>query len=205
MTLVGRICRAVEPVFEGALALDEAARGRVERLEGKGLEIHVTGLEWRIHLVPTAGRLLLTDDPETPPAATIGGPPASLAALATTGGTRVLFGGHLHVSGDVQVAKAYKRLFDTLDPDWEEALARVTGDIPAHETARLLRAAGSRASRIGADRRTDLRAWLVDEIEALPARTEVDDWMNAVDRLRADADRLAARVKRLGRERSEDP
>jgi len=29
--------------------------------------------------------------------------------------------------------------------------------------------------------------------------------MNAVDRLRADADRLAARVKRLGRERSEDP
>ncbi len=205
MTLVGRICRAVEPVFEGALALDEAARARVERLEGKGLEIHVTGLEWHVHLVPAAGRLLLTDDPETPPAATIAGPPASLAALATTGGTRVLFGGSLHVRGDVQVAKAYKRLFDTLDPDWEEALARVVGDIPAHETARLLRAAGSRASRIGADRRTDLRAWLVDEIEALPARAEVDEWMDAVDRVRADADRLAARLNRLERHGSGDP
>jgi ubiquinone biosynthesis protein UbiJ len=205
MTLVGRICRAVEPVFEGALALDAGARARVERLEGKGLEIHITGLDWHIHLVPAAGRLLLTDDPEVPPAARIGGPPTSLAALATTGGTRVLFGGSLHVSGDVQVAKAYKRLFDTLDPDWEEALARVMGDIPAHETARMLRAAGTRAARIGADRRTDLRAWLVDEIEALPARGEVDDWMDAVDRLRADADRLAARVNRLERQGREDP
>lgn len=205
MTLIGRICRAVEPVFERALAFDEAARGRVERLEGQGLEIHVTGLDWHIHLVPAAGRLLLTDDPETPPAATIAGPPASLVALATTGGTRVLFGGTLYVSGDVQVAKAYKRLFDTLDPDREEALARVMGDIPAHETARLLRAAGSRASRIGADRRTDLRAWLIDELEALPARAEIDDWMNAVDRLRADADRLAARVHRLERNGSGDP
>jgi ubiquinone biosynthesis protein UbiJ len=199
MTLVGRICRAVEPVFESALALDDAARGRVERLEGKVLEIHVTGLDWHIHLVPAAGRLLLTDDPETPPAATIAGPPASLAMLATTGGTQVLFGGSLHVRGDVQVAKAYKRLFDTLDPDWEEALARVMGDIPAHETARLLRAAGTRATRIGTDRRADLRAWLIDEMEALPARAEVDDWMDAVDRLRADADRLAARVQRLER------
>ena len=205
MTLVGRICRAVEPVFERALALDAGARARVERLEGKGLEIHITGLDWHIHLVPAAGRLLLTDDPEVPPAARIGGPPTSLAALATTGGTRVLFGGSLHVSGDVQVAKAYKRLFDTLDPDWEEALARVMGDIPAHETARMLRAAGTRAARIGADRRTDLRAWLVDEIEALPARGEVDDWMDAVDRLRADADRLAARVNRLERQGREDP
>ena len=199
MTLVGRICRAAEPVFEGALALDEAARGRVERLEGKGLEIHVTGLDWHIHLVPAAGRLLLTDDPETPPAATIAGPPASLARLTTTGGTQVLFGGALRVAGDVQVAKAYKRLFDTLDPDWEEALARVMGDIPAHETARLLHHAGARASRIGADRCTDLRAWLVDEMEALPARSEVDDWMDRVDRLRADADRLAARLTRIER------
>lgn len=199
MTLVARICQAVEPVFETALAFDAAARGRVERLEGRGLEIHVTGLDWHIHLVPAAGRLLLTDAPESPSAAAISGPPASLARLTTTGGTQVLFGGSLHVSGDVQAAKAWKRLFDTLDPDWEEALARVMGDIPAHETARLLRAAGTRAGRIGADRRTDLRAWLVDELEALPARIEVDDWMDAVDRLRADADRLAARVQRLER------
>jgi len=199
MTLVGRICRAVEPLFEGALALDAAARGRVERLEGKGLEIHITGLDWHIHLVPAAGRLLLTDDPETPAAATIAGPPASLARLTTTGGTQVLFGAALRVAGDVQVAKAYKRLFDTLDPDWEEALARVMGDIPAHETARLLRHAGTRAARIGADRRTDLRAWLIDELEALPARAEVDEWMDAVDRLRADADRLAARLTRIER------
>lgn len=208
MSVVGRIGAAVEPVFDAALAYDEAARERIDRLDGQGLEIHVTGLDWHIHLVPVAGRLHLTDAPEHVPAATIGGPPASLARLATKGGTRVLFGGALRVGGDVRVAKAYKRLFDTLDPDWEEALARALGDIPAHEAARLLRAAGQRATRLSTDRGADLRAWLVDEVGMLPARTEVDDWMAAVDRTRADADRLAARLARLERHRGggqEDP
>ena len=69
------------------------------------------------------------------------------------------------------------------------------------EAARLLRAAGSRAARLSGDRRSDLHAWLIDEVEMLPARAEVDEWMSAVDRSRADADRLTARMARLERRR----
>lgn len=196
---------ALQPAIDAALALDPDARARVARLGDAVLEVRVTGLGLSVFVVPRGDHLQLAAATAAPAAACIAGPPASLAMLATAAGTRALFSGAVHVSGDVAVVKAYKRLFDTLDPDWEEALARVMGDIPAHETARMLRAAGTRAARIGADRRTDLRAWLVDEIEALPARGEVDDWMDAVDRLRADADRLAARVNRLERQGREDP
>ncbi|MDZ7748200.1 MAG: RDD family protein [Halofilum sp. (in: g-proteobacteria)] len=76
-----------------------------------------------------------------------------------------------------------------------------------HRRARVRRAAHGLAAwlrRAGAGRRDDLRAWLVDEIEALPARAEVDEWLAAIDRLRVDADRLAARLARLERGRGDD-
>ena len=201
MSVAAIVCRALQPALDAALALDEAAQARVNRLAGAALAVRITGLDWTVYAVPEHGRLRLTTTLDTAPAATISGPPASLARLATAGGTQALFSGALGVHGDVQVAKAYKRLLDTLDPDWEEALAQVLGDLPAHEAARLLRGAGTGGHRIWGDRRADLRAWLVDEVEALPARVEVDEWMEAVDRARADVDRLAARVARLERRR----
>lgn len=193
------IASAVEPVVNAAIGLDEDAQRRVAALGEAVLELEVTGLGVSLFVAGAGDRLRITGGPGTPAAARISGPPASLARLSTTGGTRVLFSGSVHVEGDILVAKGYKRLFDTLDPDWEEALARVTGDIPAHETARAVHALTDGLRRALEGRRQDLRAWLIDEIEALPAPAEVDEWLAAVDRLRADGDRLAARVARLER------
>lgn len=192
---------ALNPALDAALAVDADARARAERLAGAPLGIHVTGLDWSVYAVPReSGQLhLQAAEPDASPAAWISGPPASLAMLATSRGTRALFSGRLHVEGEVAVAKAYKRLFDTLDPDWEEALAGAVGDIPAHEAGRVMRGLRAWARRSVAHRREDLRAWLIDETEAVPTRAEADRWMAEVDRLRADADRLAARVARLER------
>lgn len=193
------IATAVEPVVNAAIGLDEDAARRVAALGDAMLEVEVTGLGLSLFIAGDGERLRIAGEADRPAAARISGPPASLARLATTGGTRVLFSGSVRVEGDVLAAKAWKRLFDTLEPDWEEALARVTGDVPAHETGRAVRALVDGLRRAVEGRRQDLRAWLIDEIEALPAPGEVDDWLDAVDRLRADGDRLAARVARLER------
>lgn len=205
MNAAGALCTALQPVIDRALAYDEDARARVRRLDGRILAIEVRGLDWTLYAIAEGERLRLTDDPPGPADATMSGPPASLARLGTLGGTQVLFGGSLRMSGDVRTAKGFKRLFDTLDPDREEALAQIVGDMPAHEAARLLRAAGAGGQRLAGDRARDLRAWLIDEIEALPTQSEVADWMAQVDRTRADADRLAARLARLERRRRGDP
>lgn len=199
MTAAQWIAAAVGPVIDAAIELDGEAGRRIERLGDAVLELRVTEPGLSLFLVPAGDRLRIEPEVDVDPAARISGPPASLARLATTAGTRVLFGGSVRVEGDVIVARSYKRLFDTLEPDWEEALARLTGDVPAHETARALRALIDGLGRAVEGRRQDLRAWLVDEIEALPAPAEVEEWLSGVDRLRADADRLAARVVRLER------
>lgn len=195
---------AVGAILDQAVALDAEAPERLRQLQGQPLEIAIQGLDLAIQLVPEGEHMRLTMNPEQSAAARISGPPASLAALAGREGTRVLFAGDLQVSGDVTVARAYKRLFDTLDPDWEEALAQLTGDIPAHEAARLAAVVAAWARRARAGRAADLRAWLIAELELLPARAEVTPWLAAVDRARHDADRLAARIARLQR-RLEDP
>lgn len=190
---------ALQPAIDAALALDPDARARVARLGDAVLEVRVTGLGLSVFVVPRGDHLQLAAATAAPAAACIAGPPASLAMLATAAGTRALFSGAVHVSGDVAVVKAYKRLFDTLDPDWEEALAQALGDVPAHEAGRLLRGAAAWGRRAWRGRRADLAAWLVDELESLPAPAEVDAWLAAVDRLRADTDRLGARLERLER------
>jgi ubiquinone biosynthesis protein UbiJ len=205
MNAVDALCAAAQPLLDRALALDPDARARLRRLDGAVLEVHVTGLELCVYAVADDEHLRLTGTPPGEPDAHITGPPASLARLGALGDAQVLFGGSLRVGGDVRVAKGFKRLFDTLDPDWEEALARAFGDVPAHEAARLLRAAAAQGRRTGGDRLLDLRAWLIDEVEALPARAEVEAWMEEVDRIRADGDRLAARLARLERHRRDDP
>jgi len=200
MITPGWIVAALTPAIDAALALDPEAHHRLEGLEGRVLQLRVTGLDCSVYAIPEHGHLRLAGvAPEQGVAACIAGPPASLAMLAGRSGTQILFSGSLHVDGDIEAAKAYKRLFDTLDPDWEEALARAVGDIPAHEAGRVLRGLAAQGRRAWSGRRADLHAWLVDEIEALPARSEVEDWLGAVDRLRADGDRLAARVARLER------
>jgi len=193
----------VETALNSAVELDEDAGARLERMTDAALEVRATGTGVNLFVVPAGDRVRVTAEPAEPAAVCISGPPASLARLATTAGTRVLFGGSLHVDGDVAAAKSWKRLFDTLDPDWEEATARIAGDIPAHEGARAAHAVADAFRRAVEGRRRDLRSWLVDEIEALPAPAEVGEWLAAVDRLRADGDRLAARVARLERRATE--
>lgn len=199
MIAAAAVAAAMNPALDAALALDADARARVARLGEASLAIHVSGLDWSLYLVPHGDHLRLQAEPVDFPAATISGPPASLAMLATTAGTRVLFSGSLRVAGDVTVAKAYKRLFDTLDPDWEEALAQALGDVPAHEAGRIVRSLGAWCGRAVSGRREDLKAWLVDEVELVPAPAEVDAWLTGVDETRADVDRLAARLSRLDR------
>lgn len=197
MNLPGAVIAVFGDALDRALALDADADTRLRALRGRVLAVEVAGLDIHVLLVPTDDRLALRQEIDRSADVRIRGYPSSLLALATAADSSALFGGGVRLEGDVTAARAYKRLFDQLRPDWEEAAARLLGDIPAHEAARLVGAARGRVARSGAGRAADLRAWLVDEVELVPAPGEVRGWMDAVDLLRADVDRLSARVRRL--------
>jgi len=193
------VAGAARAVVAAALRADPDAQARVQRLAGTVLAVEVVGLDWVFAVAADGDGLSVSAELPREPDARIAAPPASLARMASQGGTRVLFSGAVAVSGDVTVARAYKRLFDTLDPDGEEALAGVAGDIAGHEIARAGRGATAWLARTLGGRRADLRAWLTDETATMPDADEVAVFLDEVDRLRHDADRLAARLERLER------
>ena len=106
------------------------------------------------------------------------------------------------VSGDAETGQQFQRLIDALDIDWEEKLSRFIGDSAAHQVGSLLR--GFRDfTRQGAERFGDnIREYLQEETEDLPRRREVNDFLDGVDALREDVDRLEARMQRAFRRAS---
>ena len=78
-------------------------------------------------------------------------------------------------------------------------MSRYTGDVAAHLIGKTFREARAWArdarTRVGAD----VSEYLREEVRLLPDRAAVAGFIAEVDRLRADADRLAARVENLMR------
>ena len=86
-----------------------------------------------------------------------------------------------------------------VDIDWEEHLSRLVGDVVAHEVGGAARAARAFGRRAGRTAEQNLREYLQEEARLLPTRYELKELLDAVDVLRDDVERLAARVERLRR------
>ena len=101
--------------------------------------------------------------------------------------------------GDMKLAQRLFQIIDRVEFDWEEVLAKKTGDVPARHIGNLLRW-GNR-SLIGEDSTlaTKIRTALIDQKQLLPRRIRVEKFLDDVDTLQADLDRLEKRTDRLER------
>jgi len=198
------LAQVLERLLNDWLSLDARSAGRLRRLQGKAMAVVVSGTGWRINLRAEDGRLRVAGGSAAVDA-TLYGAPWSLLSLARSDGVRPLFSGLVQVRGDTETAKRFKRLFDSLDVDWEEQLAGCLGDYPAHRALRWARGLAGWARRSGRVLGEDLGDYLREERRLLcdpHAATRLHD---AVDTLRADVERLTARVARYERRRAGPP
>lgn len=195
------IAAAIEAAINPVLQLDPETRARVQRLQGKVIALELRGFNLRFYLLPEQERLTVFSHFEGEPDTVLRGTPLSLLrmGLARRPGD-VLLAGDVEISGDVELGQQVRAILDGLDIDWEEHLSHLTGDLVAHqvgETTRTLLDWGRRAldtlSR-------DAAEYLQEESRDLPARPEVEEFLNQVDVLRNDVERAAARIERLARQ-----
>jgi ubiquinone biosynthesis protein UbiJ len=110
-----------------------------------------------------------------------------------------VFEGRVRVEGDTALAQHFGTILADLDIDWEEQLSKLTGNIVAHEVGRVARTAAGYADRMRATLEQNLREYLQEEARVLPTRFEIREFLDAVDVLRDDVERLGARIERLQR------
>lgn len=192
------ITSGLETALNTALRMDPVAFGKLDRFSGKVIAIELQGLDLTLYLLPGADGISLMSQYDAEADTVLSGTPLAMAKMALgPDASKVLFAGEVTIRGDVETGQAFKRLLDGLDIDWEEQLARYTGDIAAHKLGDLFRATtqwGRQALKILGQ---DTTEYFQQEGQDLPVPAAVRQFMHEVDVLRDDTARLEARLTRL--------
>ncbi len=189
---------ALEQMINRLLALDPEGAARLSTLSGKILRLEWRGLGLGVVLIPTDQGIQVFSNYEAPPDCTLRGTPLAFSRLGLAGRKEdVLFSGQIEIEGDPGLAQAFADFLGDLEIDWEELLARFTGDTLAHPVGEAVRGLDRWMRRTGEILAEDLKEMLQEEARLLPTAYEVEGFLDAVDQLREDAERLEARVKRL--------
>ena len=108
-----------------------------------------------------------------------------------------LAGASVRIVGDAEVAGAFEKLLKHARPDLEEELARLVGDVPAHQVARAARGVVAWGKMAADSFARNVGEFLTEESRDVPPRAELEHFLAGVDRVREDADRAEARLRLL--------
>ncbi len=193
---------AIERAINAVLKLDPDASQRLIPLNGKVIAINVTQPTVSVVLSIVDQQVHLIGAVDTPADTTLSGSLSALRSLSS--GNDALYQGEVRIEGDIGVGQQLKELASTLDPDWEEFLSPLLGDTLVHQLALASQGLSSWFERTHSAMKQNTSEYLQEEAELVAPNSEVQAFCNDVDEVRAAADRLEARVKRLSSLRRTD-
>ena len=198
--------RLLGRLADGALDLDPEARAALSELSGKVVDLDIAGAgSIRLRIDGEHVRVERRDASVDPDVAIRGAPLSLLRFLFDDDREAMILGDEVRLQGDIALATRLQRIAARMDPDFEEALARHLGDVPAHELVRGMRGLGDWLRGAAEALLADTSEYLIHEARATPGREEVDRFVHEVDDLRDGAERLEARIARLERRRTPGP
>lgn len=201
MRLPGLFTALMQMSFDAALDGNDEALAMCEDLEGAVIAIELTEFGAPLYLRPRSGGIDVMNAWEGAPDVSLRGTVPALLMANFQRGKGIPKG--IRIDGNAETGQRFQKLLQLLNIDWEERLSKFAGDTAAHRIGRFFR--GSREfAKQSAERISDnLREYLQEESEDLPRRREIEEFLNAVDALRSDADRVEARLQRLFRRASQ--
>ena len=189
------IAAGVEGALDASLSGSSAARADMTKLDGKVIRLELIGLPLTLHFLAQDGKMTVASDYHGEADISVRAPAISLMAAALKHDSEAVPRG-MQMSGDAETAQVFSRLLKHADMDWEELLSRRIGDVAAHQIGNAVRSfmgwGRDAASRLG----QDAADYLHYESRQLPPRHEVQGFLSDVDRLRDDAERFTARLRR---------
>ena len=187
-----------ETLINAALTKDPASKQALTKLEGQVLLVESTLPPLTIAIEPTATGIQLHDNWDGNVAVTINGTLIAMAAIAVNAKESISFSGTgVNVSGNLDTLHQLNRIMGDVDIDWEGALAEIIGDIPAHLIAKGIRNSAVIRKDIVTRASSGLVEVAQEEFNLTPSKNEFEAMIPDIRQLSADADRLAARVRRL--------
>ncbi len=190
------------PLLENALnaylGLDRETAARLATISGKLIAIELAGPDVTLLVRPLDGKVQVSGHRAFEPDTIIRGSPLALTRLGASRKTGAApLGDDVEIRGDAEVARVFHEVLAGVEIDWEEWLAGRIGDIPAHQAGNAARGLAAGVAGVVEKLRMDISEYLQEEVRLVPARVEVEQFMDEIDHLRGDVDRLEARVERV--------
>jgi len=187
-----------ETLINAALTKDPASKQALTKLEGQVFLVESTLPPLTVAIEPTATGIQLHDNWDGNVTVTINGTLIAMAAIAVNAKESISFSGTgVNVSGNLDTLHQLNKIVGDVDIDWEGALAEIIGDVPAHLIAKTVRNSVVIRQDIVTRASTGLVEVAQEEFNLTPSKNEFETIIPDIRQLSADADRLAARVKRL--------
>lgn len=189
------LLKPAQLALNAALNQDLETKAKLEQFEQRCIALHIKDFAYTVNVTVENQQLLLNSDADLTANLTITANAIALVRLGQHPDN--LFSPDIEIHGDVQFAKQLQDLLDGFDFDWEALIANITGDTLAYPIAHGLRQAASWAKSTHQSMQQNLAEYLREEARILPDTSQINDYLNDIDKLRADFDRLEARINRL--------
>ena len=131
---------ALETAINQVLQLDIESPSRVNKLEGRLLQLDLEGLNITLFFTFKHGNVRVSLEAEGTPDTTISGTPVALFSMAEP--EDIDWGlpdSKVQINGDASLARDLERIFSKLEPDWEGPLSGMLGDTAGHQVAQGIR------------------------------------------------------------------
>ena len=186
-----------ELALNATLAQDPETKAKLKQFEQHCIAIEIKDFNQTINVAVSNQQLHLSANHEQTTDLTITGKALSLAKLGQHPDN--LFSTDIEIHGNVQFAKQLRDLLDGFDFDWEAQLAKVTGDALAYPIAHGIRQTANWLKNTHQSLQQNMAEYLREEARILPDKSQIKHYMTDIDILRADYDRLEARINRLSK------
>jgi ubiquinone biosynthesis protein UbiJ len=198
----------LEPVaaaFNRNVAQSGRAAQLAAQLEGRVLALRLEGTPVTLYFKVADGRIALETSHDGPTDASLAGTPFGLLSLVGPAAADRMRSAGIRIEGDAEVAQRFQGLLQQAQPDLEEELSRVVGDVAAHQVANFARGFFDWGRKAADSLAVNVAEYLQEEGRDVPTRVELEEFLESVDHLREAADRLEARLTRLESQRRPPP
>ncbi len=200
----------ISRIVNQLIAQDPDAAQKLSALEGKYIQIEVSDLPLYtlIHIVNEQIAIIPNGDSfvnsfgntlgnSFKAHTTLRGPMAAYLALLLSKNMQAAIKKGLVIEGDLDAGQIFRNLAMNLDIDWEEWLSHYTGDVVANGIGQFIRIAKQKKKTFFESLSLNISEYIQEERYFLPRKEEVDQFINGVDELKHQVDRLEAKMQHL--------
>lgn len=185
--------------IQQAIGLDPNVSHQLLSLNYKIIEVVVLPLHVHFYMVIEHGTIYLKSQVSQSPDTIIHSSPLGLIRLSIlpASKTRSLFNDDIQISGDIGLGQDLKRIFDSMQIDWEGHLAFFTGDVVAHHVGKIFKKSKELGKQYAHHLKKNTQDYLVHDLKTVPSKQELEQFYADVDELRLRSERISAHLHYL--------